>query len=523
MTCAGDCFDLAAPPSCQGEGSSESPMSSGITSLPHFTYSPLQPRQTRILRLHPRETHAGDQDNNSQLGGDLLNANSHALDGVTVEGDSNIISNTALSHSWGRPELLDVLLCNGLTRPISRSNAAALKALRHPTQLMHLWIDAVCINQEDVQEKSRQVAEMLLIYKKAQSVTAWLGEADDAGLLALACIRNPAALSALTSGFRERSHGASCLDSVEGNVEGFALLLRETVAPAHLDPARDRLNLNRRASPSMPELLLIDVATCSTTCAGPPRTTHSDTHGDWLSSVLPAMLNCASCLQPRSREISSSPLRLVCYPLPMLIHATQDDDGTAGGLFNPEDPYGKLSHGAIHSQRHRPWTPVLLCPILWTTRAIRTLLVRCQSVFFYCLVHALLPRPVERAQWPTGPLSVRSNPLFDSVLYLRAFLAEPPWSLICRLFILGSHSLPVVRNLLIVGAWLSSRSNAKMRARADHGTKTEKHRGPVFQHLLSPHETPSWREQNPPSRSSGPSTPLLVDAPRLTQSSLLSS
>jgi hypothetical protein len=112
MTCAGDCFGLAPPPSCQVGGSSESPMSSGITSLPHFTYSPLQPWQTRILRLHPRETRAGDGDNNSQLGGDLLTANLHALDGVTVEGDSNILSYTAQSYSWGRPEPLDVLLCN---------------------------------------------------------------------------------------------------------------------------------------------------------------------------------------------------------------------------------------------------------------------------------------------------------------------------------------------------------------------------------------------------------------------------
>ena len=178
MACVGDCFDLAAPSTYQEEGSSDS-SSSGITSLPSFTYSPLQPWQTRILCLHPRETLAGDEENNNQLRGDLLTANLHALDGVTVEGDSNIISYRALSYSWGHPELSDVLLCNGKARPISSSNAAALKALRHPTQPTYLWIDAICINQEDVQEKSQQVSEMLLIYKKAQSVTAWLGEADD--------------------------------------------------------------------------------------------------------------------------------------------------------------------------------------------------------------------------------------------------------------------------------------------------------------------------------------------------------
>jgi hypothetical protein len=214
MACVGDCFDLAAPSTYQEEGSSDSSSSSGITSLPSFTYSPLQPWQTRILCLHPRETLAGDEENNNQLRGDLLTANLHALDGVTVEGDSNIISYRALSYSWGRPELSDVLLCNGKARPISSSNAAALKALRHPTQPTYLWIDAICINQEDVQEKSQQVSEMLLIYKKAQSVTAWLGEADDENLLALACIRNVAVLSALLSDFHKSSHGASCFDQL---------------------------------------------------------------------------------------------------------------------------------------------------------------------------------------------------------------------------------------------------------------------------------------------------------------------
>jgi hypothetical protein len=175
MTCAGDCFGLAAPPSCQVEGSGESPMSSGITSLPHFTYSPLQPWQTRIPRLHPRETRAGEEDNNSQLRIDLLAANLHALDGVTVEGDGNLMSYTALPYSGGRPELLDVLLCNGQTRPISRSNAAALKALRHPTQPIHLWIDAVCISQEDVQEESRQVA-------KCSSYTRKLSQSQPGGV-----------------------------------------------------------------------------------------------------------------------------------------------------------------------------------------------------------------------------------------------------------------------------------------------------------------------------------------------------
>lgn len=39
-----------------------------------------------------------------------------------------------------------------------------------------LWADAICINQEDEEEKSRQIARMSDIYRFADTVYAWLGE-----------------------------------------------------------------------------------------------------------------------------------------------------------------------------------------------------------------------------------------------------------------------------------------------------------------------------------------------------------
>jgi hypothetical protein len=144
MSCAGHCFDLvplAAPSSHQKKSLGKSPKSS---SLPPHTYSPLQPWQARILCLHPSKTCDRDEQNNSELRGDLLIANLLALEGVTVEGNSKIISYKALSYSWGHPELFEVLFCNGKARPISRSNAAALRALRHTTNPTYLWIDAIC-------------------------------------------------------------------------------------------------------------------------------------------------------------------------------------------------------------------------------------------------------------------------------------------------------------------------------------------------------------------------------------------
>ena len=41
-----------------------------------------------------------------------------------------------------------------------------------------LWIDALCINQSDLQERSQQVRFMKLIYEKAKTVYTWLGGQD---------------------------------------------------------------------------------------------------------------------------------------------------------------------------------------------------------------------------------------------------------------------------------------------------------------------------------------------------------
>ena len=42
-----------------------------------------------------------------------------------------------------------------------------------------LWVDALCINQDDIQEKIDQVQAMDLIYQRASRVLIYLGEADD--------------------------------------------------------------------------------------------------------------------------------------------------------------------------------------------------------------------------------------------------------------------------------------------------------------------------------------------------------
>ncbi|KAI4086712.1 MAG: hypothetical protein L6R37_008392, partial [Teloschistes peruensis] len=42
-----------------------------------------------------------------------------------------------------------------------------------------MWIDALCINQQDVKEREHQADLMKRIYRQAQQVTVWLGEQSD--------------------------------------------------------------------------------------------------------------------------------------------------------------------------------------------------------------------------------------------------------------------------------------------------------------------------------------------------------
>ena len=67
---------------------------------------------------------------------------------------------------------------------VTRNLEAFLQEIRKETQSSGwLWIDAICINQDDVPERNQQVSKMKSIYQGAEAVNAWLGVAeDDSGL-----------------------------------------------------------------------------------------------------------------------------------------------------------------------------------------------------------------------------------------------------------------------------------------------------------------------------------------------------
>ncbi|KAH7327498.1 heterokaryon incompatibility protein-domain-containing protein [Rhexocercosporidium sp. MPI-PUGE-AT-0058] len=87
----------------------------------------------------------------------------------------------ALSYCWGNQETTRSIQIGGHFVEITTNLAAALYAVRRlrcPTAtkgLIRLWVDAICINQTDNEERSNQVRNMRQIYAKSSEVLSWVG------------------------------------------------------------------------------------------------------------------------------------------------------------------------------------------------------------------------------------------------------------------------------------------------------------------------------------------------------------
>jgi Heterokaryon incompatibility protein (HET) len=86
----------------------------------------------------------------------------------------------ALSYVWGSPVCNNEITCDGDSLLITESCLTALRYLRMKARTRTLWVDAICINQKSLEERNKQVALMGDIYKCAQRVLIWLGEASEA-------------------------------------------------------------------------------------------------------------------------------------------------------------------------------------------------------------------------------------------------------------------------------------------------------------------------------------------------------
>jgi hypothetical protein len=145
------------------------PLEMGLQ-LPNFIYEPLntQRQEIRLLSLNAGEN-----------GSDIQCSIQHYM----LDENPEYI---ALSYTWGDPTANMPIRLNGKLFWVAANLHSALVQFRANRSItatdqakLPFWIDAICINQSDEDEKASQVKMMKQIYEKAAHVHAWLGPSAD--------------------------------------------------------------------------------------------------------------------------------------------------------------------------------------------------------------------------------------------------------------------------------------------------------------------------------------------------------
>ncbi|KAK0645797.1 heterokaryon incompatibility protein-domain-containing protein, partial [Cercophora newfieldiana] len=149
-------------------------------------YSPLDiaKDEVRLLKLHP------SPDIGHDLVGDLVIMSLHTHEDAK-ECTTHHPPYEALSYQWGNADgnQPPAITINGISKQITPNLHSALRHIRDTGRERVLWIDALCINQDDLEEKSSQVQRMAGIYQLAERVLVWLGDASADSDLAISTLK----------------------------------------------------------------------------------------------------------------------------------------------------------------------------------------------------------------------------------------------------------------------------------------------------------------------------------------------
>lgn len=117
---------------------------------------------------------------------------------------AQIMDYIAVSYVWGKLEFSQTLeiRCNGDTSylKITPNVDTLLRRFRVSNKPRYLWIDAVCLDQENEIEKAQQIPLMGRIYEEAKSVFIWLGPENHMTQMAFAFFRQANRLPELEKG-----------------------------------------------------------------------------------------------------------------------------------------------------------------------------------------------------------------------------------------------------------------------------------------------------------------------------------
>lgn len=167
-----------------------------VLSLEPYKYSPLNTEtcEIRLLAL--------------QISTSLTDPITCRLIKVSLNGDaedsSPLANYTPLSYCWGTTFSTERIAVDGQSFLVTPSLHSALLHFRKSNETSpgsrwqkargngnetYWWIDAICINQNDLDERKSQVALMTRLYKQARIVHVWLGEESEDSSRAMQLVR----------------------------------------------------------------------------------------------------------------------------------------------------------------------------------------------------------------------------------------------------------------------------------------------------------------------------------------------
>ncbi|OOF98466.1 hypothetical protein ASPCADRAFT_128614 [Aspergillus carbonarius ITEM 5010] len=139
---------------------------------------PIRFHQIRLVTVCPPSNYEDDP----------VRCNLEVLD---IADDAPNVQYFALSYTWGAPaeygqfstmtsELKCPITRDGKVIRVAENLAHFLKRVQHTSSLRakKFWIDSICIDQENDEERARQVKLMSRIYSLAKGVVTWMGEED---------------------------------------------------------------------------------------------------------------------------------------------------------------------------------------------------------------------------------------------------------------------------------------------------------------------------------------------------------
>jgi hypothetical protein len=133
-----------------------------MTDLPPFTYTPLSANEIRLLTP-------------------VIEDDSIAWTLSTVQLDFQDLKFETLSYVWGSQDESFPIVCNEKLFWVHHNLYTALPYLARRAnvdEVLPMWIDAICINQTDDEEKIVQIRSMNQIYRRASRMWIWLGIAE---------------------------------------------------------------------------------------------------------------------------------------------------------------------------------------------------------------------------------------------------------------------------------------------------------------------------------------------------------